>query len=325
MDHASATDAAPDRPAAVPHPLVDVAELDRALRDGRPPRLLDVRWRLDRPDGRPAHAEGHLPGAVYVDLDAELAAHGRPATEGRHPLPTTAELQRAARGWGLRRDEPVVVYDDLGGQSAARAWWLLRSAGVADVRLLDGGLAAWSAAGLPLETGAVRPEPGDVVLVEGRLPTIDADGAAGFPARGALVDSRAAERYRGEVEPVDPRAGHVPGAVSVPTAGNVDASGRFLAPEALRARYEEAGVAPGAPVAVYCGSGVTAAHAAVALTVAGFDPVLFPGSWSAWSSDPGRPVATGAEPGRPAATGAEPGRPVATRAEPGRPAPGQSV
>ena len=282
---------------SAPHPLVSVVELERSLRGGRPPHLLDVRWRLDRPDGRPAHRAGHLPGAVYVDLSSELAGHGLAATEGRHPLPGTDELQRSARGWGLREDEPVVVYDDLGGQSAARAWWLLRAAGIVDVRLLDGGLAAWTAAGLPLEAGDVRPEPGDVVLDSGRLPTIDADEAADFPSRGTLVDSRAGERYRGEVEPVDPRAGHVPGAVSVPTSGNLDGSGLFLGAEALRARYEEAGVRPGEPVAVYCGSGVTAAHAAVALTVAGFDPVLFPGSWSAWSSDPGRPVATGAEPG----------------------------
>jgi len=297
------TAARPDTPRPAPHPLVSVAELERELRGDRPPRLLDVRWRLDRPDGRPAHRAGHLPGAVYVDLDSELARHGQAPTEGRHPLPTTDELQRSARGWGLREGEPVVVYDDLGGQSAARAWWSLRAAGVADVRLLDGGLTAWTSAGRPLETGDVQPAPGDVVLGSGQLPTIDADDAAVFPSHGVLVDSRAGERYRGEVEPVDPRAGHVPGAVSVPTAGNLDAAGLFLEPAALRARYEEAGVASGTPVAVYCGSGVTAAHAAVALTVAGFDPVLFPGSWSAWSSDPGRPVATGAEPGRPADRG----------------------
>ena len=213
-----------DRTSA-PHPLVSVTELERSLRGDRPPRLLDVRWRLDRPDGRPAHREGHLPGAVYVDLGSELAGHGLAATEGRHPLPTADELQQSARGWGLREGEPVVVYDDLGGQSAARAWWLLRAAGLADVRLLDGGLGAWTAAGLPVETGDVRPEPGDVVLGSGQLPTVDAEGAAAFPAHGTLVDSRAGERYRGEVEPVDPRAGHVPGAVSVPTAGNLDAVG----------------------------------------------------------------------------------------------------
>jgi thiosulfate/3-mercaptopyruvate sulfurtransferase len=295
MDTADTADTAAGAPA--PHPLVSVAELERSLRGDRPPRLLDVRWRLDRPDGRPAHREGHLPGAVYVDLGSELAGHGEAPTAGRHPLPTPDDLQRSARSWGLREGEPVVVYDDLGGQSAARAWWLLRAAGLADVRLLDGGLGAWTAAGLPVETGDVRPEPGDVVLGSGQLPTVDAEGAAAFPAHGTLVDSRAGERYRGEVEPVDAQAGHVPGAVSVPTAGNLDASGLFLDADALRARYEEAGVRPGEPVAVYCGSGVTAAHAAVALTVAGYDPVLFPGSWSAWSSDPGRPVATGAEPG----------------------------
>ncbi len=255
--------------------------------------LLDVRWRLDRPDGRPDHRAGHLPGAVYVDLDGELA--GTPsAAAGRHPLPAPGALQRAARRWGVRDGSTVVAYDDLGGMSAARAWWLLRDAGLADVRLLDGGLRAWIEAGLPLETGDVAPVPGDATLGAGRLPAIDADGAAGFP--GVLLDARAGERYRGEVEPIDPRAGHVPGAVSAPTAGNLDASGRFLPAEALRRRFLEVGVREGEPVAAYCGSGVTAAHEAFALRLAGFDAAVYPGSWSQWSSDPARPVATGAQP-----------------------------
>jgi thiosulfate/3-mercaptopyruvate sulfurtransferase len=254
--------------------------------------LLDVRWRLDAPDGRPAYREAHLPGAVYVSLDSELAA---PPSEssGRHPLPDPADLQAAARRWGIRAGSVVVAYDDLGGMSAARAWWLLRDAGV-DARVLDGGLAAWRAEGLPLEPGDAVPEPGDVVLEPGRLPVIDADGAASFD--GVLLDARAGERYRGEVEPVDPRAGHVPGAVSAPTAANLDADGRFLDPAALRARFADLGVEPGTAVAAYCGSGVTASHEVLALAVAGVDAALYPGSWSQWSGDPARPAATGPNP-----------------------------
>ncbi|MGT2426190.1 sulfurtransferase [Amnibacterium kyonggiense] len=272
--------------------LVDASEVHALLGD---PWLvlLDVRWRLDAPDGRPAHRDGHLPSAVYVDLERELAGHGAPV-DGRHPLPDPAALQASARRWGVRSDSVVVAYDDLGGLSAARAWWLLRDAGVADVRVLDGGLAAWRREGLRLETGDVDPEPGDVVLHPGALPVIDADAAAAFP--GALLDARAAERYRGEVEPVDPRAGHIPGAISAPTAGNLDADGRFLPPEALRSRFRALGVDLGAPVAAYCGSGVTASHELLALAVAGVDGALYPGSWSAWSNDPSRPVATGPVP-----------------------------
>ena len=278
------------------HPLVTVTELASTLERGGVVRLLDVRWRLDRPDGRPAHREGHLPGAVYVDLDAELARHGDPI-DGRHPLPDRADLQAAARRWGVDDGDAVVVYDDLGGQSAARAWWLLRASGLADVRLLDGGLSAWREAGLPLEQGDVVARPGGVTLGDDPWPVIDADEAAAWPRTGVLVDSRAAERYRGDVEPVDPRAGHVPGAVNLPTAGNLDQSGRFVDAARLRARFEEAGVGPSTPVAVYCGSGITAAHNALAATIAGFEPVLFAGSWSAWSNDPTRPLATGDGPG----------------------------
>lgn len=273
-------------------PLVTAADLAEVL--GRV-RILDVRWRLDRPDGRPDYLAGHIPGAVYVDLDTELADHGRPATEGRHPLPSPAALQAAARRWGIRRDDIVVVYDDLGGMSAARAWWMLRDAGL-DVRVLDGALAAWRAAGYELETGEVTSREGDVVLRRGLQPVLGLDDVAGFPDVGTLLDARAAERYRGEVEPVDLAAGHIPGAVSAPTAGNLDAEGRFLAPELLRARFRELGVDAGAPVAAYCGSGVTAAHEVLALEVAGFRAALFPGSWSAWSQHPELPVATGPSP-----------------------------
>jgi thiosulfate/3-mercaptopyruvate sulfurtransferase len=258
-------------------------------------RILDVRWRLDRPDGRPDYLAGHLPGAVYVDLDSELAEHGEP-TDGRHPLPSLARLQQSARRWGLDDGDTVVVYDDLKNLSAARAWWLLRYAGVGDVRVLDGSLRGWTTAGFELETGDVVPPIGSITLNYGALPVLDIDQAAALPARGVLLDARAAERYRGEVEPIDPRAGHIPGAISAPTTENVDPAGRFLDPATLRERFVGLGVADGVPLGVYCGSGVTAAHDALALTLAGFSPALYPGSWSQWSHTPERPVAVGSRP-----------------------------
>ena len=276
-------------------------ELEAALRDGRyadggPVRVLDVRWRLDHSDGREQFEAGHIPGAVYVDLDSELAlppAERRPE-DGRHPLPAVDELQQSARGWGIDAGDTVVVYDDLKNLSSARAWWLLRYAGVADVRLLDGSLRAWKDAGNPLETGAGdAPIPGTVALEYGALPVLGLDEVGGFAASGVLLDARAAERFIGEVEPVDPRAGHIPGAVSAPTTANVDAHGRFLTPGELRARFEELGVTDALAVAAYCGSGVTAAHEAVALTLAGFEPAVYPGSFSQWANHPELPVQTG--------------------------------
>ena len=272
---------------------ISVTDLHARLAAGERVHLLDVRWQLGDTRGRERHLEGHVPGAVYVDLDTELASHGTPG-QGRHPLPDLADLQAAARRWGLRDGEPVVVLDAAGGLAAGRAWWLLRWAGVTDVTLLDGGLAAWTAAGLPVETGPVQPEPGDITLTGGHLPVLDADQAGTLAAgsEGVLLDARAGERYRGEVEPIDPRAGHIPGAVSAPTTENL-VDGRFLDPDALRARFAAVGVEPGTTVGVYCGSGVTAAHTVYALSLIGVDAALFPGSWSQWSSDPERPVATG--------------------------------
>lgn len=269
--------------------LVTAEALAAALADDEPPVLLDVRWALGRSDGHEQYLAAHLPGAVFVDLDTELAAPPS-AAAGRHPLPPLGDLEAAARRWGLRDGAAVVVYDATGGTAAARAWWLLRWAGVAQVRLLDGGLSAWTAAGLSLEAGEVLPEPGDVVLHAGGLPTIDADSAAAWPETGTLLDARAAERYAGLVEPVDPRAGHIPGARSAPTADNLAPDGRFLDDDGLHARFAAVGVT--GPVAVYCGSGVTAAHEVAALAAVGVEAALYPGSWSQWSSDPSRPVAT---------------------------------
>jgi thiosulfate/3-mercaptopyruvate sulfurtransferase len=273
--------------------LTAASELRTRLATGDPITVLDVRWRLGGPPGRELYDQGHVPGAVFVDLDTELAA---PATAagGRHPLPALADLQAAARRWGVRADRPVVVADDTGGLAAARAWWLLRWAGLPSVTLLDGGLVAWEAAGGRLETADVVPAPSEVVLTGGGMPTVTADDLAELATDGVLLDARAAERFRGEVEPIDPRAGHVPGARSAPTAGNLTAAGTFEAPEALGARFAALGVQPGTRVAVYCGSGVTAAHEIAALALVGIDAALYPGSWSQWSADPDRPVATGA-------------------------------
>ena len=261
--------------------LVTAGALAAELAGPRRPVLLDVRWALGQTDGRERYLAGHLPGAVYVDLETELAAPATPR-DGRHPLPV--DLQASARRWGLTADRPVVAYDAVGGMSAARAWWLLRWAGLRDVRLLDGGLGAWTE---PLESGEVVPTPSDVVLGSGALPTIDADEAATWP--GSLLDARAAERFRGEVEPVDPQAGHIPGARSFPTAWLLDADGTFLADQVLRGRFASLD----GPVAVYCGSGVTAAHEVAALATIGVDAALYPGSWSQWSNDATRPVAVG--------------------------------
>lgn len=262
-----------------------------------PPALLDVRWELGDPDGRQQYLDGHLPGAVYVDLEKELARRPSPQ-EGRHPLPEPADLEPAARRWGLRQGQPVVAYDAVGGTSAARAWWLLRWAGVADVRLLDGGLRAWTDSGYPLETGEVAPAPGDVTLRAGKMPTVDDAGAARVARAGALLDARAAARYRGEVEPVDPVAGHIPGALSAPTTENLAPDGRFLPSGELRARFAALSITSSTEaVAVYCGSGVNAAHQVAALALAGIDAALYPGSWSQWCADPTRPVATGSSPG----------------------------
>lgn len=271
--------------------LITADEL--ALTDAR---ILDVRWRLDQPDGREDFRAGHVPGAVYVDLDRQLAAHADPS-DGRHPLPTVEDLQESARSWGLDDGDTVVVHDAGGNLAAARAWWLLRHAGVADVRLLDGGLAAWVAAGHSLETGETAPGRGSVTLSWGHLPVVEADDVLDIAARGALLDARASERYRGEVEPIDPVAGHVPGAVNTPTVDNLAADGTFLPPDVLRERFVAAGVHADRPLATYCGSGVTAAHNIVALTLAGFAPALYPGSWSQWSNQTDRPVETGAHQG----------------------------
>lgn len=253
--------------------------------------VLDVRWRLGGPAGVDLYREGHLPGAVFCDVDADLAA--APGGAGRHPLPSAEHFQRAMRRLGVDDGRPVVVYDDAGSTTAARAWWTLRYFGHQDVRVLDGGLPAWVEAGLPTDKDVVEVAPGDFTARPGGMPMLTAEQAAALAGDGVLLDARAAERYRGEVEPVDPVAGHIPGAVSAPTTGNVGPDGRFLPREELRARFAELGVREGVAAGAYCGSGVTAAHQVLALELAGLPAALYVGSWSHWVADPARPVATG--------------------------------
>lgn len=273
--------------------LITAEQLTAEMAAAQPPAILDVRWRLDQPDGREAYLAGHLPGAVYVSLDDDLSDHSG-AGRGRHPLPTGAALEASARGWGVRSGQPVVVYDDWNRAGSARAWWVLTAAGIPDVRILDGGLAAWTAAGGALQTGPVLPPHGDVCVVHDNLyaggrPTLTADQVAAG-AVSTVLDARAPERYRGEVEPVDPVAGHVPGALNLPSLSVLDADGRFRPDAELAAVAGE--FAASGSTGVYCGSGVTASVVLAALSAVGIDAALFPGSWSQWSGED-RPAAQG--------------------------------
>jgi thiosulfate/3-mercaptopyruvate sulfurtransferase len=273
-------------------PLTSVGALARALAGPAPPVLLDVRWRLGGPPGIEAYLAGHLPRSVFVDLDADLAAEPGPA--GRHPLPGAGRFEAAMRRAGVSDGGSVVVYDEGDATVAARAWWLLRYFGHRDCQVLDGGFLAWTAAGGQVATGdGAAPGGGDFTARPGQMPVLDADAAAGLARQGHLLDARARERYRGEREPIDPVAGHIPGAVSAPTTANVSADGRFLPAAGLRARFATLGAAGAGMVGVYCGSGVTAAHEVLALELGGIRASLYVGSWSNWVADPARPVATG--------------------------------
>lgn len=256
----------------------------------RPPAVLDVRWSLTAPNGRAAYTAGHVPGAHYVDLETELSGQAS-LDAGRHPLPGIADLQRSARRWGLNNDDAVVCYDDFDGVAASRAWWVLKWAGMTNVRILDGGFRAWSGHG-PLEAG--RPVPkkrhdrGNVDLAGGHMPTIAMDEAAEFD--GLLLDARTPVRYRGEFEPMDSRAGHIPGAVNAPYVENLR-HGQMVGGDALRERFSALGALDGQPVATYCGSGVSATHHIAALASLGVSAALYPGSWSQWAADLDMPAA----------------------------------
>jgi thiosulfate/3-mercaptopyruvate sulfurtransferase len=275
--------------------LITPAELVRHLHEVT---VLDVRWELGRDDGEQQFLSGHVPGSSYVDLERDLAdPAARPVDpRGRHPLPSAARFAAAMRCSGVSASRAVVVLDAGGGAAAARCWWLLRHHGHDHVRLLDGGWAGWQRRGLPVATGPHRAEPGDFTATPGRLPVIGADEAAGVAGQGVLLDARTPERFRGEQEPVDPVAGHVPGAHNLPATANLTADGaRLRSEDELRARYAEALDAAdrGRPVAVYCGSGVTASLDVLVLHSLGVDAALYAGSWSGWTSDADRPVATG--------------------------------
>jgi thiosulfate/3-mercaptopyruvate sulfurtransferase len=276
-------------------PLITVAALAAELAGPEPPTLIDARWRLGGPPGIDSYRAGHLPGARYVDLDRDLS--GRPGPAGRHPLPGTGDFQTAMRRAGVRDGHPVVVYDDGGTLAAARAWWLLRYFGHGQVQVLDGGFRAWQAAGQPLTGAEPDPQPGDFTARPGHMPLLDAEGASATARAGLLLDVRAAERYRGETEPVDPVGGHIPGAVNAPFTGSLTGEGTFREPAELRERFAALGAAPGERVGAYCGSGVTAAQEVLALELAGIPAALYIGSWSNWLAEPGHPVATGPDPG----------------------------
>jgi thiosulfate/3-mercaptopyruvate sulfurtransferase len=282
-------------------PLISVRDLFRLMTpSAMAPTLLDVRWKLGGPPGIEEYCAGHIPGAVFTDLNRDLAAPAVPSGEGgRHPLPSAAGFQAAMRRLGVYDSRPVIVYDGADSTAAARAWWLLRYFGHPDVRVLDGGHQAWKEADLPAETGSgPAGGAGDFTARPGSLPLLDAGGAAALARSGLLLDARAGERYRGETEPADPVAGHIPGAVSAPTAENVTSGGTFLPAARLRDRFRELGArAAGTEVGAYCGSGVTAAHEVLALTLAGIPAALYAGSWSDWITDPSRPVAVGGERG----------------------------
>ncbi|OMC19090.1 sulfurtransferase [Mycobacterium sp. SP-6446] len=275
--------------------LITVTELADLIAAGDPLTVLDVRWRLDEPDGRPAYLEGHIPGAVYVSLEDELSDHSV-AGRGRHPLPSGRDLEAAARRWGIRTDSVVVVYDDWNRAGSARAWWVLTAAGLPNVRILDGGLSAWRSAGHGLETGLVEPQSGNVTvphddLYAGGRPTL----TAGQSGDVTLLDARAPERFRGDVEPLDPVAGHIPGAKNLPSTAVLAADGTFVGDHALAQSLSDRGISDDSPLGAYCGSGVTASVVIAALTATGREASLFPGSWSEWCSVPSRPISRGSE------------------------------
>jgi thiosulfate/3-mercaptopyruvate sulfurtransferase len=263
-------------------PLITAEELKAALGTVK---TFDLRWSVTDPQhGIAAYRRGHIPGAVFVDLDHHLAA---PAGPGRHPLPALDDFETTLGSLGLTSGETAVVYDDTSGSIAARMWWMLRAVGHDDIRLLDGGFRAWEESGFPVETGEVTPEPGSFHALHDFVGQVDRSGLDGR----LVVDVRATERYTGEYEPIDPKAGHIPGAVNIPISASLDSRGAFLGPAALADVYSNLDD----PV-LSCGSGVNACHTALAMTLAGLPmPDIYVGSFSDWSSQD-LPVNTGLDP-----------------------------
>lgn len=287
-------------------PLIEADELSgllEGLDSSLPPVVIDVRWLLGRGvEGNYAeYADGHLPHAAFLDLETGLA--GPPRSDGvggRHPLPGLSAASHAFRRAGVTADRSVVVYDGSTSLAAARAWWVLQYFGKHDVRVLNGGYAAWVEAGLPTEKSDAGDGRGDVALCPGGREVLTADDVSAYlnNGEGRVIDARARERYLGDVEPMDPVAGHIPGAVNLPTMDALGEGGRFDAAE-IRQRLAGLSVDLDAPTAVYCGSGVQAAHLAFAMEVAypqHRQPAVYVGSWSDWVSDRSRPVTTGSQP-----------------------------
>lgn len=297
---ATMTDTTADAPLG--QVLIDADSLAALMATHPPLIVLDVRWAAGRVQ-RSDYLDGHLPGAFFLDLDADLAAP--PGRLGRHPLPGVDALQHLWRTAGIEDDSTVVVYDARDSSVAARAWWLLRWSGLRDVLVLDGGFAGWLAGGArPVEQGEARPRPaGGMTVRPGGMPVIDTTSAQRLATGGGtLLDARAAARYRGETEPLDSVAGHIPGARNLPLTDLLTPAGTFRPPAELAALLDRAVAGGGAPVAASCGSGVTACHLILAGAAVGWTIALYPDSYSGWLAQ-GLPVATGAEP---AATGAEP-------------------
>ena len=282
-------------PASLPTPLVSPEQLAAAIAAGATPAIIDCSFDLaDTGAGARAFEQGHLPGAIHAHLDRDLAG-AKTGRNGRHPLPTRADWAATLGRLGVTPARAVVLVDAQGGMYAARAWWMLLWAGHRAASVLDGGIAAWKAAGGALETGPAAPVAArsPYPLCDSLVATVDADALQKSLGRVTLLDARAGERYRGETEPLDKRAGHIPGARSRFFKDNLDAQGRFRPAAELRAAFAAYGAAP-AQVVHQCGSGVTACHNLLAMEVAGLaGSALYPGSWSEWSSDPARPVALG--------------------------------
>jgi thiosulfate/3-mercaptopyruvate sulfurtransferase len=276
--------------------FISPAELQALRASDKPLVILDIRFQPNGTDARAAYLSGHIPEAVFVDFETELAGEPQ-AFSGRRPLPHVEDLNRDARRWGIRHDSQVIVYDNNKNLQAGRAWWVLRWAGIRDVRILNGGLAAWKNVKGELSNITPLPAAGDVQLTPGHMKVLNADSAQSYAKTAILLDARSANAYAGrETNSEDARWGHIPGAISVPTAENIDATGILKEADFLKQRFHQLGLTKDQEIGVYCGGGVAAAHQVAVLESIGISAALFPGSWSAWCSDPSRPVATGFEP-----------------------------